>query len=123
MPGNNRPRKGLTRKRAAQLRTLRRWARAWKETPETMEAHRQKATNAAQAKRRAKHDALVALVATLPARITTERLREFIAQEYPKTRNPKSCLNRLTRHRLIAYDYALGLWLNLCPLNPGKELN
>lgn len=88
-----------------------------------MEAHRQKATEEARRKRREKHDALVALVGTLPARITTERLRRFIDEEYPKGRNPRSCLNRLTRHGLVAYDYALGLWLNLCPLNPGKDLN
>ena len=86
--------------------------KAWREKPDHMEAARRKATAKAAANRHANHAALVARLADLPATLTTEELQAFIVEKYRGV--PKSFLNRLRRHNLMAYDPVQDRWVNHC---------
>lgn len=90
--------------------------KAWREIPEVMERARLKATAKAAAQRHANHAALIARLSDLPATLTTDELRTFIAAKYRG--EPKSFFNRLRRHGLMAYDPVADAWLNHCHVFP-----
>ena len=90
--------------------------KAWREKPERMEAARQRATAKAAAQRHANHAALIVRLSDLPAAMTTDELRTFIAAKYRG--EPKSFFNRLRRHGLMTWDHVADVWVNHCHVFP-----
>lgn len=106
----------LSEKVLRRLELTRLRQKAWREIPEVMERARRKATAKAAAKRHANHAALIARLSDLPATLTTDKLRTFIAAKYRG--EPKSFFNRLRRHGLMAYDPVADAWVNHCHVFP-----
>ena len=86
-----------------------------------MEAIRQRATKAAKAVMERKHQLLVHRLRSLPAEITTDNLRKFAADIYPRRFAFRSFVNRVRRHGLLAYDAVLGVWVNRVVDKPPQQ--
>ena len=102
----------IPRKVQAAFTLANRRRKAWKEKPEHMEAIRQRATKAAKAVREGKHQLLVQRLRSLPAEITSDNLRKFADDIYPRRFAFRSFVNRVRRHGLLTYDAVLGVWVN-----------
>lgn len=111
----------IPRKVQAAFTLANRRRKAWKEKPEHMEAIRQRATKAAKAVRERKHQLLVHRLRSLPAEITTDNLRKFAADIYPRRFAFRSFVNRVRRHGLLAYDAVLGVWVNRVVDKPPQQ--
>lgn len=102
-----RPKRRLTPRQLRYLSTKREWTKirlkAWREMPEHMEAARRAATKEASRKKRAKNDAIRQAVAHWPAVLTTDQLREHIAQELEYTGKITSLIYRMRRHGIITF--------------------
>ena len=109
-------RRRLTAKQTAYFAVMRHFRKAWKTMPEYMERCRARATKAAQAKRHDKHRYLVSLLAEMPETMTTEQIREGLAQVY-RGYSMRSMFNRLRRHRLMSFDPTIDAWRNNCRLH------
>ena len=89
--------------------------KAWRERPDHMEGIRQRATAKAKAIKDQKNLNLIAVLSTLPERLTPTELRELFLTGYCRDKQvtEESFFIRVKRRGLMSYDPASGLWLNL----------
>ena len=118
----NRPKSRPSRKPAtrrgkvlARLALTRHRQKAWRERPEHMEGIRQRAIAKAKAVKDQKNQNLIAVLSTLPDRLTPTELRQLFLDEYCRNKEvtEESFFLRVKRRGLMAYDPDNGTWVNL----------
>jgi hypothetical protein len=99
----------------ARLALTRRRQKAWRERPEHMEAIRQKATAKARTKKQEDTQLLRSYFSELPSQMTRSEVFELIGKDYCKERkvSEQAFWQQVRNHRILSYDAALGLWVNL----------
>lgn len=94
-----------------------RWRqKAWRDNPAHMEAIRGRAIKNAAYNRKTKHIILIDVVSLWPKLMTPKEFKIQCLGIYPAELNVRSLVNRLTRHKLMAYDAGRALWVNQCNL-------
>ena len=89
--------------------------KAWREQPETMERIRQQATEKAKAVKERKDMALREVIATWPAKMTSDELRQIVEDNLDYSGKYSSLTYRFTRKAMLRFE-ADGYWHNLCHL-------
>ena len=87
----------------------------WAADRDAMLARSKAGTIASQKTHAERLTRLAALVATWPAELTMQDIKErLVADQNLKGRKPDSLIRRMREHNLIAFDLVSAKWQNLC---------